>query len=394
MGQYAADRKETRVGLLGCTHPDRSHLPLLAPQKKRCPLHVRRVGAWARVVAIGNVHLPSAPYGPNKIRAGADADEILALERRTRLQAVEPFVDALSRLADGGVPVFLAGDFNAPSYRDWTDETVGLRDHISFPLDWPVSVAVENAGLEDSYRAVHPDPVDNPGLTWPAARPFVKGYNPARTGAAADRIDFVYAGGPATVTDSVLVGEGGGPEVEIPVDPWPTDHRGLLSMFEVRPAVPGTLVSVEQRLVAAGQDVHLSWISADAEAASVVVVSERGREVAHQPVPDDSHSNGSMRVSTADWKPGVYTSVLKSADDEELSRVRFWVEAAGARPRIATGKDEYAVGKPIDIRVAKRSRKPVGLGWDLQTGRRSQCGLLPVVVLHAGVRGGIQFDER
>jgi hypothetical protein len=58
----------------------------------------------------------------------------------------------------------------------------------------PVGLAgqrgMEHAGFNDSYRAVHPDPVKDSGLTWPAARPFVKGYNPGLNGAAA------YRGGP------------------------------------------------------------------------------------------------------------------------------------------------------------------------------------------------------
>jgi hypothetical protein len=336
-----------------------SQFPLLAPQGSDGHYTFVEVEP-GRVVAIGNVHLPSAPYGPNKIRAGADADEILALERRTRLRAVEPFVDALSGLADDGIPVFLVGDFNTPSYRDWTSETVGLRDHVRYPLEWPVSVAVEDAGLEDSYRAVHPDPVENPGLTWPALRPFVKGYNPARTGAAADRIDFVYAGGPATVTDSVLVGEEGGPEVEIPVEPWPTDHRGVLSTFEVRPAAPGTLVAVEQRLIKAGRDVRLAWISAENEPARVAVLSGNGAEVAQRSIDDDSASSGSALLSTEDWGPDAYTAVLNSADREELSRVRFWVEATNARPRVATEKRTYSPGEPIDIEW----RNAPGNRWD------------------------------
>jgi hypothetical protein len=336
-----------------------SQFPLLAPQGSDGHYTFIEVEP-GRVVAIGNVHLPSAPYGPNKIRTGADANEILALEKRTRLQTVKPFVHALGRLADGGIPVFLVGDFNAPSYRDWTEETVGLRDHIAYPLEWPVSVAVEDAGLEDSYRAVHPDPVNDPGLTWPALRPFVKGYNPARTGAAADRIDFVYAGGPATVLDSVLVGERGGPEVEIPVDPWPTDHRGVLSTFEVTPSIPGTFVAVERRLVKVGQDARVAWISANAKPASVVVLSKDGREVAQRLIDDDSGPSGTELVSTAHWRPGAYTAALNSTDGQELSRVRFWVEAADARPRVSTGKRNYAVRETIDIEW----RNAPGNRWD------------------------------
>jgi hypothetical protein len=41
--------------------------------------------AAGRIVAISNVHLPSDPYGPDAVRDGAGAGEVLAIERRARL---------------------------------------------------------------------------------------------------------------------------------------------------------------------------------------------------------------------------------------------------------------------------------------------------------------------
>ena len=45
--------------------------------------------APGRIVALANVHLPSDPYGPDRVRDGAAPDEVLALERRVRLAAIE-----------------------------------------------------------------------------------------------------------------------------------------------------------------------------------------------------------------------------------------------------------------------------------------------------------------
>ncbi|MER7332900.1 MULTISPECIES: hypothetical protein [unclassified Micromonospora] len=50
-----------------------------------------------------------------------------------------------------------------------------------------------------------------------------------------DRIDFVFAGGPATTRDSWIVGETG-PYTDLAIDPWVSDHRAVLSEFEVTPA--------------------------------------------------------------------------------------------------------------------------------------------------------------
>ena len=127
--------------------------------------------APGRIVAIGNVHLPSDPYGPYQIRDGATLADVLALERSTRLPAIADQLAILPGLAAGGVPVFLTGDFNSPSHLDWTPAVAAIRADVPFPVDWPVSRALATAGFRDSYRAVHPDPVAIPGFTWTPGGP-------------------------------------------------------------------------------------------------------------------------------------------------------------------------------------------------------------------------------
>src|SRR5689334_15647306 len=197
--------------------------------------------APGRVAALENVHLPSDPYGPYWVRAGRPPRAVLALERRVRLPAIEPDLRAAHRLRARGIPVFLTGDFNSPSFRDWTNATVGTRPDIRYPLRWPVSVAVERAGFTDSFRAVHPSAVRTPGLTWPTHRtiPGVDNF----TGDPKDRIDFVYAAG-ARTTASRIVGEPGAPGISASVAPWPSDHRLVVSTFQVRGAHPSALVTV------------------------------------------------------------------------------------------------------------------------------------------------------
>ena len=45
-----------------------------------------------RVAAIGNVHLPSQPYGPELVRDGKSAAEVLKNERATRLGEIRPYL--------------------------------------------------------------------------------------------------------------------------------------------------------------------------------------------------------------------------------------------------------------------------------------------------------------
>ncbi len=68
--------------------------------------------APGQVVAIQNVHLPSNPYGPFRIKQGASRDEVLAIENRLRVPAIQITLDAAQPLLDAGIPTFLVGDFN------------------------------------------------------------------------------------------------------------------------------------------------------------------------------------------------------------------------------------------------------------------------------------------
>ena len=179
-----------------------------------------------QVFAVVNVHLPSAPYGPNRAAAGATAEALVAGEKG-RLRALTPALDAVTRLEQEQIPVVLTGDFNTPSHQDWTDATEGLRDHV-IPVEWPVTVAITDYGLVDAYRALFPDPVADEGLTWPASRPEVGSYNPGPAGEPADRIDMTFVSDDIEVESAEIVGEEASPATDIAVEPWPSDHRGVV----------------------------------------------------------------------------------------------------------------------------------------------------------------------
>lgn len=313
-----------------------------------------------KVVAIQNVHLPSAPYGPNRIVRGATREEILALERATRLPAVRPFLGAARDLQDAGVPVFLVGDFNAPSHRDWTRRAVGTRPQIVYPVRWPVSVAVERAGFEDLYRRLHPNEVRHPGLTWWAARPRVDdSWNPPPR-APQDRIDFVYSAG-AEATGTTVVGEPGGSGVDVGVWPWPTDHRAVIGTFSVEPVTPPTYVAVERRLVAVGADVRVRFRAPTAGGEHVAIVpAGAGLDAAIEDLSTGDVADGALIVETAGWAPGTYRAILLDAADTRLGGAPFWVKARGDGPTVSTGKSSYAVGEPIDVTWANTP----GNRWD------------------------------
>ena len=110
------------------------------------------VHAWAQVVpgkviAIANTHLTSDPYGPELVRDGKTLAEIIQNENDTRVPDAQALADGLSGLAKSGVPVFLTGDFNSPSYLDWTEAVAKVRPAVKFPVELPVSKLIADSEI-------------------------------------------------------------------------------------------------------------------------------------------------------------------------------------------------------------------------------------------------------
>src|SRR5262249_32532351 len=189
------------------------------------------------------------------------AEEVLKLEQDTRMPEIGPYIAVLSPLAASGVPVFIGGDFNAPSHLDWTAAVVTARPQLRFPLEWPVSKALADAGFRDSYREVHPDPVANPGITWTSGYPV-----PHReANEAIDRIDQIYALGNSTTVASQIVGESGGPDIDIGITPWPSDHHAVVATFKAVPGPAPAMVSLDRRAVTVGEPLAVRFPAADSE---------------------------------------------------------------------------------------------------------------------------------
>lgn len=300
-----------------------------------------------RVLAIANVHLPSDPYGPYWLRDGRTPAEVTALERDLRLSELAPVLDTLSPIHARSVPVFLTGDFNAPSHEDWTEAAVGRLPHRERAFAWPVSRAVVAAGFRDSWRTVHPDPVASPGVTWWAARPLIADYNPSDP-ADQDRIDFVWFAGPVEVRTSELVGESGVPEVAVHIDPWPSDHRGVVSEFSVHAAPMPVLVATGQRVHRVGDSVRVSWNAPDAGAAVILLHEDADGGRRERRLVNDS-PYGHIDLPTADLAPGSYRVALVAADGRTLSRNDFRLLDPGAKPGITIAREQFAHGEPVPV---------------------------------------------
>jgi endonuclease/exonuclease/phosphatase family metal-dependent hydrolase len=299
-----------------------------------------------RIVAIANVHLPSDPYGPDAVRDGATPSEVLEIEHQTRMPAIEPVLEPLKRLASGGTPVFLTGDFNAPAHTDWTEATVGARKFMPYPLEWPVSRAVATAGFQDSWRVANPDPVTHPGLTWWAGRPPLEAYAPGDNDSQ-DRIDFIWFAGPVRVTGSEIAGEIGGPEVSTGIDPWPSDHRAPVTDFLAVPAAMPKLVSTENRVHRTGDEIGIIYNSSEPEIIQVVKISRDGdlAEINELSVS----GQGRKSLPSALFDPGHYQLRMRDSGMNATMVRDFWILTGDASPVVEVTGSTFAAGEGIPV---------------------------------------------
>ncbi|MEX1045951.1 MAG: endonuclease/exonuclease/phosphatase family protein [Actinomycetota bacterium] len=331
-----------------------SQVPLYPPPDGD-PAYAYAELAPGKTVAIANIHLTSSPYGPNIIeRKDASLKEVFATERKNRVPEIEPVAETMGGLAGEGVPSFIVGDFNTPSHRDWTGEMVGERPQIRFAVDWPVTRIVEDAGFVDSFRAVHPDAKQEPGLTWPAWRQKVKGWDPVKGESLEDRIDMIFAAGPVKTLDSFVMGEPGGP-VEMSVDPWPSDHRAIVSEFQVDLSdvpPPPSLVAVQEPLVDTDRPLEVSFQAPGNEGEQIVIVEE-GADPSEANLKastgEGSPPSGTVTFDISDMPPAAHTVILVGAEGSEIASAPVWFQEPGAIPLVETAKPSYRPGEPVVI---------------------------------------------
>jgi Endonuclease/Exonuclease/phosphatase family len=286
-----------------------------------------------QVVAFFNIHLDYVHYGPRALRHGESVQDVIASENEVRTSSLDEPLRLMGELIDRGYPVFFTGDHNEPSSLDWTDAMADARKDVDQAVPWPVSEAILGAGFRDTYREIHPDPVAEPGITHQGV---------------GDRIDYLYAAGPSQTLDSRLVGEPGGRDVDLEYEPWTSDHRAVVSTFQVTPARMQTMVSVSPALLTQGDPLTISY-HAPSATGGVAVVAAGGEADAADVTEDLLAANGSFDVDTASLAPGGYDAVLMNGDGTELARVGLSVRDPNAVIAVSTDASTYAEGEPIVV---------------------------------------------
>lgn len=287
-----------------------------------------------QVIPFFNVHLDYVEWGPRALRNGASVESVIKTEDRVRTSTLEQPMKAMGDLIDDGYPVFLTGDFNQPSSLDYTRETVGTHDGIDEPVPWPVSERLFDLGFRDTYREIYPNPLKNPGITQ------------ERSG---ERIDYVYAAGPSTTLDSKLVGEPGGEDVDIEEAPWTSDHRAVLSSFEVTPVAMPTLIAVDASLRTVGDEIEVTYNIPGSGEGEIAIVPEGGDAAEPIETLEAPGERGTTTLDTSGWDPAAYEAVLTDGDGAEVARVPFQLRDPHAQLQLSIDRRTYERGQPIDV---------------------------------------------
>ena len=348
VGLQEAERNTTALARLLGWHADPraqviSRFPLLRPVGGQ-GLYTFVEPVPGRIVAVANTHLPSTPYGPYKVQLGKSRAKVMAIEQRLRVPALDHVLRVLPRLAARGIPVFLTGDFNSPSHLDWTRAVADVRADVPYPVGWPASAALAGAGFVDSYRSVHPDPVADPGFTWTPGGPEGRAQD------VFDRIDWVLSAGPAAAVSSRLVGETGNPQVDVATPGrFPTDHRGVVSTFDVAPleAPPSVSPSERRVIVGAGSRLRVRFHGTGGAGEVVALVARSGpmgswwspgRPAVAPPAACRCPPHGCRPAATT-WCCATPPPV------ETLAQSPIWVYERDTRARMTTNAEVYRPGQ-------------------------------------------------
>ncbi|MFJ7901569.1 endonuclease/exonuclease/phosphatase family protein [Streptomyces sp. NPDC096198] len=183
-----------------------------------------------RTVRIWTVQLDEADYGPYAVLAGRTPAQAEAAERGTRRYAqTQALVAALRPDLASRTPLVLAGGLASPSHLDWTNRTAAAHGGVG-RVRWPVTEALEKAGLVDAYRAAHPSPAKTPGITWSPVRPRHDGGGAEPQ----DRIDQVQYAGRLKVLEAHSLCTGWPrPVPDTAANGWPSDHAAAVVTFSL-----------------------------------------------------------------------------------------------------------------------------------------------------------------
>ena len=182
-----------------------------------------------------NAHLAAYPYQPYDLQDGnllKNENAVIAAANSARGGQVTTYLNDMANALGSGLPVFFTGDFNEPSFLDWTAEAASATPRtFDLKVQYPASKRIVDAGMTDSFRAVRPDEVSDTAYTWTPGYP----YPTITSNEVHDRIDIIYHAGPGvTATSAFNVGPlDGNPNTHLSVAGYNADHRAVVVEYTI-----------------------------------------------------------------------------------------------------------------------------------------------------------------
>lgn len=154
-------------------------------------------------------HLPSL----EELYPTASIAEILQEENKTRGAEISDILDSLKMNPNLGenIPLIIGGDFNSLSHLDWKEDMKHLNKE--YVIEWPVSKAMAEFDMIDSFREMAPAPWNSRGFT----------YSPRYKEPLQRRIDYLYYKGNLKCVNSYVKG--------YTDSEWPSDHAAIIADY-------------------------------------------------------------------------------------------------------------------------------------------------------------------
>ncbi len=155
-----------------------------------------------------------------------------------RDEAIASYIKSIKSEAN---PLILMGDFNEPSFLDWTKNTKNMFGHNGVVVPWYNTKKLHDKDFVDVFRTFYPNEVTNPGFTWPSYANNKKSTSWTPLADERDRVDYIFIKGSGIkIKDVSIVGPresyvynklevlNTGNEKFIASDlPWPSDHKAV-----------------------------------------------------------------------------------------------------------------------------------------------------------------------
>lgn len=299
----------------------------------------------------------------------SDVNEVLQMNSDSeRDEQVQSFIsDALAEQQQGKV-ILLGGDFNEPSFKDWTVATKDLFDHNGLVVPWHATTMLTDNGFVDAYRELYPNPVTHPGFTWPADNKDKDLSHLTWTPKSdeRDRIDYIFhypdarlalnnmviLGPKGSIVRNARVQETSDDTFLEPVGVWPSDHKAVLATYTLTTTgVTITRVSTSGSSYDPSETITVEVINGPGNTKDWIGLYPKGAVPAR-----DNPANafgyvvdGQVVFDNGLNTPGEYEAILMENDGYTiLARVGFSINAVAG---ISVSKSIYGLAEAITVTV-------------------------------------------